>query len=132
VEQLSLDDWSPGTRPSRARRRDSAGSHAAADALERTGRAAAQFALVLAMVRAHAGASSHGRTSKALAAAASVDRYLVARRLPELAKRGLVERVSACCAQRLCESVNTCSLCGEPARGDFLWRARSAREVRGQ
>lgn len=87
-QQLSLYDR-PGTGPPRARRSDADGSHAAADALERSGRAAAQLQAVLDATRLHPGS-----TSRQLAAISGLDRHLVGRRLPELAYRGLVDRVA--------------------------------------
>lgn len=88
IEQLSLYD-SPGRKSPRARRNDADGSQLAADALERSGRAAAQLQAVLGAVHRHPGS-----TSRAIAALSGLDRYLVGRRLPELAHRGLVERVA--------------------------------------
>ncbi len=81
MEQRSLD-FSP-----RARTRDPLASHAAADALERSGRAAKQSAQVLALVRA-----TPGLSSAELAARHGLDRHMVARRLPEAARVGLITR----------------------------------------
>lgn len=94
-EVVSLDAWPPGQRPSRARRGDSDSSHAAADRLERRGRAEAQMRRVLAGVRAHPGS-----TSRELAALVEPPYELpcdewyhaIARRLPELRRKGLVAR----------------------------------------
>ena len=86
--QLLLYDR-PGNHPPRARRTDADSSHAAADQLERSGRAAAQLQAVLDAVRRHGGS-----TSKELAELAGLDRHLVGRRLPELAAQGLVHRVA--------------------------------------
>lgn len=87
MNQLAFDDIATRRLP-RARRNDGDGSHAAADALERSGRAAQQLAAVLDAVRKHTGS-----TSRELAALTGLDRHLVGRRLPELAARGLVDRV---------------------------------------
>jgi len=80
----------------RARRVDPASSHAAAEDLEESGRAARQAALVLDLVRRWPGS-----TSKELAQRGGVDRYLVARRLPELAAAGEVERVGGATKREL-------------------------------
>ena len=87
--QLSLDDWLPGTRPARARRTDPASSHAAADQAEADGTVATHALIALGAVR-----RLPGFTSKRLADACELDRYQLARRLPELERRGLVRRVS--------------------------------------
>lgn len=79
-----------------ARRSDPDSSHQAADAAERSGLARQQREQVLALVRAYP-----GRTSAELAALSpNLNRYQVARRLPELAERGLVRRgpPRTCCA----------------------------------
>lgn len=75
-------------RSARAATRDPLSSHRVADDLERSGRGARQAALVLDLVR-----RTPGLTSGELAARHGVDRHLVARRLPELAQRGLVRRI---------------------------------------
>lgn len=96
AKAASLDSWAPGQRPPRARRRDAASSHRAADEAERSGRVGAQALLVLKLVERFP-----GRSSSALAAAAPPPpglsaeawRYVVARRLPDpLGRRGLVVR----------------------------------------
>jgi hypothetical protein len=83
-------DWEelPLFRPARARRRDAISSHLAADALEREKRDKKQLKQVLALVRRYP-----GRSSKMLATLGRVDRYMVARRAPELAEMGLIRRV---------------------------------------
>jgi hypothetical protein len=94
-EVVSLDAWPPAQRPPRARRNDSTSSHAAADRLERRGRAEAQMRVVLDAVSAHP-----GRSSRELAAlstppyemSAAEWYHAVARRLPELRRKGLVAR----------------------------------------
>lgn len=86
MNQLAFDI--PGRRLPRARRNDGDGSMAAADALERSGRAAQQLAAVLDAVRAWP-----NRTSKELAALSGMDRHLIARRLPELWAHAKVTRV---------------------------------------
>ncbi len=68
-----------------ARRSDHDSSHAAADELEASGKAQAQRALVLGFVKRWP-----GMTSAQLARLGSVDRHLVARRLPELRSEGKV------------------------------------------
>ncbi len=83
MEQPGLFD-----RPPRAATRDPLSSHRAADELERSGRGARQAALVLELVRA-----TPGLTSAELAARHGADRHMIARRLPELAQRGLVRRI---------------------------------------
>ena len=88
MNQLDLYNR-PGTGPPRARRSDGDGSHIAADQLERSGRAAQQLSACLEAVRRHPGC-----TSRELAALVGLDRHLVGRRCPELAKRGSVDRVA--------------------------------------
>jgi DNA-binding MarR family transcriptional regulator len=73
----------------RARRADSDGSHMAADALERSGRAARQLAETLEAVRRYP-----RRTSRELADLAGLDRHAVGRRLPELETIGRVRRIA--------------------------------------
>jgi DNA-binding MarR family transcriptional regulator len=69
----------------RARRTDPSSSHDAASAVARSGIAKAQCSSVLAALRRY----KH-RTSNELAHDSGIDRYIVARRLPELRKRNLV------------------------------------------
>jgi hypothetical protein len=78
----------PGTGPPRARRSDHTSSHAAADRQERSGKAEADMRRVLEAVRMHP-----GLTSRELSERTGLDYHMVARRLPDLARRGLVERV---------------------------------------
>ena len=87
--QLPLDDWLPGMRLARARRTDPESSHAAADQAEADGTIATHALVTLGAVR-----RLPGLTSKQLAGACELDRYQIARRLPELERRGLVRRVS--------------------------------------
>ena len=89
MSQLDIFDDVPSRRLPRARRSDADGSHMAADALERSGRAAQQLGAVLEAVQRHSGS-----TSRELAALTGLDRYLVARRLPELQAHGLIDRVA--------------------------------------
>lgn len=70
-----------------ARNTDPSTSHAAADYVERTGIASTQRTKVMRALRQHP-----GTTSAELAAVAGLDRYIVARRLPELSERGLAEK----------------------------------------
>lgn len=70
-----------------ARNTDPATSRDAAAELVASGRQALQQQEVLAAVRARP-----GLTSAELAQASDLDRYAVARRLPELERRGLVRR----------------------------------------
>ncbi len=78
-----------GGRPM-ARRSDHDSSHAAADRLEASGAAASQRAKALELVRRFPGMSS-----LQLARLGKVDRVMLARRLPELRRDGLVECVRA-------------------------------------
>ena len=71
----------------RARRSDPLSSHAAADKMERSGKLNRQCDQVLEAVREHPGS-----TSRELHALTGLDRHMVARRLPDLEKRGLVGR----------------------------------------
>lgn len=68
-----------------ARRRDPESSHLAARKIERSGRAAAQRAKTLAAVK-----NWPGCTSMELAKNTGLERYMLARRLPELRKGGLI------------------------------------------
>lgn len=90
----------------RARRSDPVTSHQAADEVERSGRVVSQQQRVLAAVRAFP-----GRTSRELAAEARLDRYMVARRLRELVRAGLLPEPGA---------PRECALGGGPA---LTWRA---------
>lgn len=92
-----LDAWPPGSRPPRAHAADAPSAHAAADRLERSGRSEDGMRAVLEAVRRHP-----GHTSKQLAAASGLDRHDVAKRLSDLFRRGVVERI-------------------EPAEGDLVW-----------
>lgn len=74
--------------PPRARTRDPLSSHAAADEGERSGRIGRQMQRVLDAIRA-----TPGMTSGELAARHGMDRHMVARRCPDLERRGLVRRV---------------------------------------
>ena len=66
---------------------DPNGSRQAARRLVRSGRLATDMTRVLEALQAHPGLSS-----KDLAAAIGADRYMVARRLPDLASRGQARR----------------------------------------
>ena len=70
-----------------ARRTDPESSHLAAEQHTRSGRRASQQDQAHAAVRA-----APGRTSAELAAATGIDRYLLARRLPECETAGRVRR----------------------------------------
>lgn len=76
-----------------ARRSDPESSHRAAEEVTASGRRAAQLAQVIAAVRKHP-----GRTSMELARLTGLDRYLLARRLPEAATAGAVAKGQ----QRVC------------------------------
>ncbi|OFW99283.1 MAG: hypothetical protein A3E78_11900 [Alphaproteobacteria bacterium RIFCSPHIGHO2_12_FULL_63_12] len=83
VSQLGLFGGHP-----MARATDHDSSHAAADKLEASGKAQVQRNLVLSLVQRWPGMSS-GQ----LARLGAVDRYVVARRLPELRSEGKVSAV---------------------------------------
>ena len=72
----------------RARTTDPLSSHKAADDADRSGLIGRQCAAVLELVRA-----TPGMTSAELAARHRMDRYVIARRLPDLERRGLVRRI---------------------------------------
>lgn len=72
----------------RARRTDPLSSHAAADRAERSGSIGRQAARVLEALRA-----TPGLTSGELAARHGLDRYMVARRCPDLERAGKVRRI---------------------------------------
>ena len=82
-----VDPFGPLGLP-RARREDPISSQEAADRIEASGAARAQAEAVLAALRRFPLS-----TSAELARAAGIDRYAVARRLPELVKAGQVERL---------------------------------------
>lgn len=82
-----LDITFDAVRFPRARVSDPTGSHEAAARMERTGKAKAQAEQVLAAFRRFPMA-----TSAELAKLANLDRVMVARRCPELAKVGLLTR----------------------------------------
>ena len=83
VSQLGLFGGSPMARAS-----DHDSSHIAADKLESSGKAQVQRELVLRLVQRWPGMSS-GQ----LARLGAMDRYVVARRLPELRSEGKVNAV---------------------------------------
>ena len=72
----------------RARRSDPLSSHRAADAI--APHLSGQRRAVWEALKRHP-----GRSSKELAEVSGLDRYLIARRLPELEQFGLVERVGS-------------------------------------
>lgn len=84
----------------RARRADPASSHQAAAAGEKSGRLAVQMAQVRAAVNHWAGC-----TSRELAAHMQADRYMLARRLPELEQLREVRK----------GSIRGCNAGGRPA-----------------
>lgn len=88
--QLGLFSLSPRQPPrdaavSLSRRSDPATSRLAASETVESGRLGVQKAAVLAALREHTGS-----TSAELAQRSGLDRYLVARRLPDLRRDGLV------------------------------------------
>lgn len=87
MTQMTLEDH---IARGKARRTDPEPSHDAAGALVASGALGRQQAAVLARV-----ARSPGSTSHELAAGNAAARYMIARRLPELARLGLVLRGSA-------------------------------------
>ncbi len=89
------------TRP-RARRTDPATSHEAAEFVGATGSAAAQCGFALAAVRAFPGC-----TSQELASKVDGDRYMLARRLPELRDDRLVRNDG--------DGARTCKITGRSA-----------------
>ena len=70
-----------------ARTTDPASSHVAAEQVHNSGAAARQRERVIDLVYMHP-----GKTSKELAALSDLDRYQIARRLPEAEKAGVVRR----------------------------------------
>lgn len=89
-----------------ARRKDPESSHAAAEEVTLSGRRDAQVAQVLAAVRANP-----GRTSMELARLAGLDRYMVARRLPECVTAGALRKGE----QRTCKVSDRLALTWWPA-----------------
>lgn len=87
----------------RARNSDPIGSHRAADAIERDSTVQDQHARALAAVRAFPGESS-----LSLAEKVQVCRFMLARRLPELLRDGLVKRITG-------------GKCPRPGRTAALW-----------
>lgn len=84
--QLPMFDLAPPRFP-RTRRGDPRSSQDAATAIEESGRAKTQALRVLRALRRYPNS-----TSMELAKASRIDRYAVARRLPELATANLVKR----------------------------------------
>lgn len=72
-----------------ARRTDPPSSHRAAEAITRSGQRAAQKLAVLQALQRF-----DGSTSRELSELAGLDRYAVARRLPELERDGRVKRIT--------------------------------------
>jgi hypothetical protein len=100
VTQLSLFDAA-----NKARRTDPVTSHEAAGHAEQTGLISGHQAIVLALVRKHPGC-----TSAELATLGQLDRYAIARRLPELARLGKIRQ----------GEIRTCS---ESGRRAVTWEA---------
>lgn len=92
---IACDSWAPGQRPPRARRRDPASSHRAADELEASGRAARQTQAALAAVRAHPGTTTRD-LANCSPGPAGMDGgawlHALGRRLSDLRRRGAVQR----------------------------------------
>lgn len=86
MDELSRFDPVPPHFP-RARVTDASSSHQAAAIQESTGKAKADAALVLEALRGFPNC-----TTRELAVHARLDRYMVARRMPELAEAGLATR----------------------------------------
>ena len=83
-----IDAFDPGPpRFPRARSTDARSSHEAAASIEASGKAKSDLKLVLAAVRTYPNS-----TTAELAKFARIDRYTVARRMPELHTLGLVGR----------------------------------------
>jgi hypothetical protein len=85
-----------------ARSSDARTSHIAAENFTRSGRRGAQKRALLSWLRGRTTAM----TSAEIAVAAEMDRYAVARRLPDLERDGLVER----CAIRQCTAMGTLAI----------------------
>jgi len=98
----------PLTQTPAARRTDPVSSHLAAEAMDASGRRASQQHRVLRAVRRYP-----GRTSAELAELIGMDRYAVARRLPELEPRH-VEKGPI----RICEARGTRATTWWPTRED--------------
>ena len=100
-----LDAFEPGApRFARARSTDASSSHNAAAELERSGRGRTEAQRVLSALRKHPNS-----TSAELAKFARIERYTVARRLPELMAVHLAARyeptpLTAPCAVSLAQS----------------------------
>jgi len=77
----------PGFEPAKARRLDPESSKRAARYVERTGIVVSQREQVLEALRRFP-----GRCTKEIARMAGLDRYMVARRMPELEQMGLARR----------------------------------------
>ena len=88
-----------------SRRTDPASSHAAEAEINADGTRATQAEQVLAALKVHI-----NTTSRELAEAALLDRYVVARRLPELAQLGLV----LCQGIRICQISKRAATCWVP------------------
>ena len=103
--EMQLDLFSAAaqrvTAIARARRTDPWPSHAAADHVERTGKAGQQ--------RIRCGAAvlkNSGKTSQELSEITGIDRYELARRLPELRAQGLIRNGA---------ETKICNITGRPA-----------------
>jgi hypothetical protein len=94
----------------RARATDARSSHAAAAEIERNGIDKLQANAVLAAMRRY-----DNVTSMELASLAGLDRYACARRLPEMARDGLVVRVEPT------EAMQPCAVSGKKV---IRWRVR--------
>lgn len=95
-EQLSLDGRIAAALDTPiARQEDPEASHLAAAEVTDSGRRESQLRTVLALVRQHPGS-----TSLELSRLGALDRYVIARRLPELEDGGLVLRGE----QRICRA----------------------------
>ncbi len=90
-----------------ARATDVETSHEAATELVMSGQHESQLQVVLEATRRHP-----GHTSAELAAVAGLDRYMVARRRPDLEKRGLVSK----------DASSHCTVTGRRAR---IWFAKT-------
>ena len=97
----------PPAKAPLARNADPLSSHVAAEEVAASGRRDSQKREILEWLRSHAGDGPV--TSMELARSAGLDRYVVARRLPDLERDGLVRR----CAMR------ECGVSGRPA---ITWR----------
>jgi len=90
VEVIDLDAWPPGQRPPRARTADPTSSHRAADRAEASGVVRGGMRAALDLV-----AQNPGCSARELSQRGELSTHTLGRRLPDLHRRGLIDRHEA-------------------------------------